>query len=183
MAVGAHLASVCKHVLPVAGDSYQRSVHLAVPEETPARPSLQCYRRSHHPLLEHRHSRAGDAKPRKGCPSDKPCRREPRTENLAPVSPSPLASSEGPEAFRCFLACAIHLSKPPSENTHSRSPSLSWSCVVSRVTSTMAPSDSLPNSPGLRQPPYTRSLLPNLIGQGSGRVSPVDTSSLPACRP
>ena len=59
---------------------------------------------------------------------------------------APLASSKSPEASSCLIAFAMHCSWPQSENTHSRSPSLPGSYVVSQINSTMTPSDSLPNS-------------------------------------
>ena len=107
-----------------------------------------------------------------------------RVAKTAYCSPYPLVSSEDPESYyRRLIALAIRLSSPSSENTCSRSPSLDQSYVVSDVNSTMTPSDSLPDSSGLRTRPYTGSLLPDIYLQGPDRVSPVDKSSLPACRP
>ena len=55
---------------------------------------------------------------------------------------------------------------PLFRDTHSRSPSLPRSYVVSGINSTMTPSDSLPDSPGFRTLPYTRSLLHTSSGMG-----------------
>jgi len=82
-------------------------------------------------------------------------------------TPSPLASSEDSEIHSPrFLALAMRLSQSSSETPAAGAASLLRSYAVSRIISTMAPSDSLPSSPGLRSQPYTRSLLPRFFSRG-----------------